>query len=225
MVHRLPTSFLLLALALPVRAQNVVLDEGEFRILQDGRAVGTETFTIRRLGQGADTHVIANAVIELELPGGHEQIKPLLRTGPDLSLSAYQVEVSGPEPVEIAVTSSGRRLLARTRSPSGEQEREFRATPGTVLLEQGVAHQYWFLAQLMGGTAVAILVPRAGSQDRMEVKSTATESVVVAGERIQARHVTFELNGAAHEVWYDGEDRVLRVEVPGSGFLAERSTL
>src|SRR5687767_12991651 len=223
MTPRLLAALLPLALALPLGAQTVVLDEGTFRIMREGQSVGTETFAIRRTGQGVDAQVLANAEITLDLPSGTELVKPLLSTGSDLSLSDYQVEVVGEHPLQIAVTSSGRRLLARTRSPAGEQEREFRAAPGGVLLEEGVAHQYWFLSQLTEGTSVNVLVPRAGAQDLIEVRSVRPESLVVAGAPAQARHVTFVINGAIHEVWYDAEDRVLKVDVPGSGFGAERT--
>jgi hypothetical protein len=224
MIHRLLAPFFVLAAALPLEAQTVILDEGTFRILRAGQSVGTESFTIRRTGQGAEAQVLANGEITLDLPSGQELVKPLLQTGPDLSLSAYQVEVSGPDRREIFVTSSGRRLLVSTRAPGGDQEREFRAAPGGVLLEEGVAHQYWFLSQLTEGTAVNVLVPRAGAQDRIEVRSVRPESLVVAGAPAEARHVTFAINGAIHEVWYDGEDRVLKVDVPGSGFTAERTS-
>jgi len=224
MLRRLLAPFFLLTLALPLGAQTVVLDEGTFRILRGGASVGTESFTIRRTGQGADAQVLANAEITLDLPSGAELVKPLLQTGADLSLSAYQVEVSGPDRLEIFVTPSGRRLLVSSRSPAGDQEREFRAAPGGVLLEEGVAHQYWFLSQLTEGTAVNVLVPRAGAQDRIEVRSVRPESLVVAGAPAEARHVTFAINGAIHEVWYDAEDRVLKVDVPGSGFGAERTS-
>src|SRR5687768_10753720 len=124
MLRRILAPFFLLTLALPLGAQTVVLDEGTFRILRGGETVGTESFTIRRTGQGVDAQVLANAEITLDLPSGQELVKPLLQTGPDLSLSAYQVEVSGPDRLEIFVTSSGRRLLVSTRSPKGDQERE-----------------------------------------------------------------------------------------------------
>ena len=224
MLCRTLPGILLLALALPVRAQNVVVDQGTFRIFDHGREVGTETFTIRRIGQGEDTHVIANAVIELDLPGGHQQVKPLLRGGPDLSLSAYQVEVSGSVATEVAVTLSGRRFLTRTRSPSGELDREFRATPGAVVLDNGVAHQYWFLSRLAEGTEVTALVPRAGAQYRIQVRESILESIEAADAQVQARHVTLAIEGHVHEVWYDAEGRVLKVVVADSGFTAERTS-
>jgi hypothetical protein len=224
MLSRTLPGILLFALALPVRAQNVVVDEGTFRIFDHGRDVGAETFTIRRVGQGTDTHVIANGVIELDLPGGHQQVKPLLRSGSDLSLSAYQVEVSGSDPTEVAVTLSGRRFLTRTRTLSGELEREFRATPGTVVLDNGVAHQYWFLSRLTEGTEVTALIPRAGAQYRIQVREALVESVQVAGAEVQARHVTLAIEDRVHEVWYDAEGRVLKVVVADTGFSAERTS-
>jgi hypothetical protein len=214
---------LLLTLALPLRAQNIVLDEGVFRLLREGREIGTETFAIRRVGQGAEAHVIANAVIELDLPTGREQVKPLLRAESDLSVSRYQLEVSGLQPTAIAMELNGRRFVARTRTPSGQQEREFRATPGAVLLEEDVAHQYWFLSQLAEGSEVTALVPRAASQHRVVVRSARPESIELDGTPVQSRHVTLEVDDRAHEVWYDADGRVLRVLVPATGFSAERT--
>jgi hypothetical protein len=212
------------AAAAPARAQVAVLDEGTFRLAVGGREIGTETFTIRRVGQGPDAHVIANAVIELDLETGHEQVKPLLQTAPDMSVARYQLEISGRESTELAVTLQGRRFVARTRTPSGEQEREFRANPGTVLLEQGVAHQYWFLSQLPEGADVTVLVPRAGDQHRVVVRASRAESLELRGATVEARHATLEVDGAVHEVWYDPDGRVLKALVPGTGFSAERTS-
>lgn len=212
-----------LAFATPVAAQNVVLDEGAFRVSLHGRVVGTETFAIRRAGQGAEAHVIASADIELDLPAGAEVVKPLLQTGADHELRAYQLEVAGLETLDVAVTASGRRLLARSRSPAGDQEREFRAVPGEVVLEQGVAHQYWFLSGLAEGATATALIPRLGEQGRIEVRSVRPEAVRVGNAELVARHATFAVDGALHEVWYDTEGRVLRVRIPSSGYAAERT--
>ena len=224
MLSRTLPVILLFALTLPVRAQNVVVDEGTFRIFAHGRDVGTETFTIRLVSQGADTHVIANGVIELDLPGGHQQVKLLLRSDSDLSLSAYQVQVSGSDATEVAVTLSGRRFLTRTRTPSGELEQEFRAIPGTVVLDNGVAHQYCFLSRLTEGTEVTALIPRVGAQYRIQVREALVGSVQVAGAEVQARHVTFTIEDRVHAVWYDANGRVLKVVVADTGFSAERTS-
>ena len=41
-----------LLVPLALRAQTATLDEGSFRLLVDGREVGTETFSIRKSGEG-----------------------------------------------------------------------------------------------------------------------------------------------------------------------------
>ena len=92
------------------------------------------------------------------------------------------------------------------------------------MLEEDVAHQYWFLSQLAEGTGVTVLVPRAGRQDRVVVRASRPESLALGGATVEARHVTLEIDGGVHEVWYDADGRVLKVVVPATGFAAERTT-
>ena len=107
---RLPAALALgvLWLAPGAAAQNIVLDEGEFRVTVRGLEVGRETFSIHRMGSGADAKVIASGEVEL----GARQMRPLLETTPDLFLTAYQVKVSGDETLEVYVKSNGSRLVA-----------------------------------------------------------------------------------------------------------------
>ena len=208
----------------PAAAQNVVLDEGTFQIYRGGSQVGTETFTIRRVGAGNDAHVLANAVVELQLPTGRRELRPLLRAGADFALNAYQVEVSGDQVVSVAVTATDRRYVARTRSESGEREREYRGGEGTLVLDEGVAHQYYFVGPAADrGGAVPVIVPRTGAQVRYEVQDAGTESIRVGGQSVEARHVTLTGDGQVHEVWFDARGRVLRVSIPALDYMAVRT--
>lgn len=205
-------------------AQNVVLDEGTFQIYRGGAPVGTETFTIRRVGSGDDAHVLANAVVEMQLPTGRRELRPLLRAGADFALSAYQMEVSGDEVVSVAVTATDRRFVARTRSESGEREREYRGGEGTLVLDEGVAHQYYFLGPAADrGGAVPVIVPRTGEQARLEVRDAGTESLRIGGRTVEARHVILSGEGQTHEVWFDERGRVLRVSIPALDYQAVRT--
>lgn len=205
-------------------AQNVILDEGTFLVYRGGTQVGTETFTIRRVGAGADAHVLANAVVELELPTGRRELRPLLRAGADFALSAYQVEVSGDQVVTVAVSSTDRRFVARTRSESGEREREYRGGEGTLLLDEGVAHQYYFVGPAADrGGAVPVIVPRAGLQTRLDVRDAGTETIRIGSESVQARHVILSGGDQTHEVWFDARGRVLQVTIPSLDYRAVRT--
>jgi hypothetical protein len=210
----------------PLAAQSVTVDQGSFRIFLEGRAAGLEAFAIRRSGAGADLQMVATAEIELQVPEGNTTVTPLLQTaGGDMGVSGYQIRVSGALQEEVVVTLGDRRFLSRVRSERGEREREYRATAGTVLLDPGVAHQYYFVAQRLSNRTVTIPVisPREGRQFDLTV-TTVSDSTPVQLEEgtVTGRQLRLEGDGRVRNLWVDAEGRVLRVEDPERGYLAVR---
>jgi hypothetical protein len=208
-----------------VRAQVVTLDEGTFRITVDGRNVGSESFQIRRSGSGEAAQVIATAEIRMEVPEGRIDLRPALQaSGAEMAVTAYQIKVSGGIQEEITVTLGDRRFRSSIRSERGEREREFRAAPGTLLLDLGVAHQYYFLGARIGSESVTIPVisPRQGTQFDLRVSPVGTQSIRIGDADVQARHLRLEGEGGVRELWIDAEGRVLRVDVPEQGYVALR---
>lgn len=210
---------------LPAQAQSVAVDEGVFRITVDGTAAGTETFSIRRSGSGAEAQVIASAEIQMQVPAGRVDLRPALQaSGGEMAVSAYQIKVSGDRQEEIYVTLGERRFLTKILSERGEQEREYRANPGTLLLDTGVAHQYFFLSQRLpsGSGTVPVIVPREGRQFEMRVTLVGEEQIDIGGSSIASRHLRLEGNQETRELWVDAQGRVLRLEHAGSGYVALR---
>ncbi|TVR64428.1 MAG: hypothetical protein EA422_06800 [Gemmatimonadales bacterium] len=211
-----------------LEAQGITLDEGTFTLYLDGREVGTETFAIRRSGEGPQAQIIATAEIQMEVPEGRLDLRPALQAaGADMEVSAYQIRISGHMQEEIYVTLGDRRFRTSVRSERGEQEREYRATPGTVLLDTGVAHQYFFISARMGtsGGSVPILIPREGVQYDLQVSVVGTERIQIGGTSLDARHLRLEGRGETRDLWVDGEYRILRLEHPAEGYVAERQSL
>jgi len=212
----------------PGLAAQSVVDEGVFLVSRGGEAVGTEQFAIRRTSTGGDGRLIATAEIELELSSGSRRVSSALEVSQrDLRVSAYQVKVSGDAPAEIYMTLSGRRFQAKVVTSDGEQFREYRATAGAVILEEGIAHHFHFLAARVGGgeSRVPVISPRAGGQRSARVSREDTERIQIAGQSVQARHLRVEMDGSRHDVWVDDQGRVLRVMDPESGYRAERRDL
>ena len=210
--------------AAPLSAQTTVVDEGSFRLSIRGTPVGTETFAIRRSGTGdAATHVAQGRIA---LDSG-EQTRALLQVeGPDLRPSAYQIEVTGPEKQSIRGQAAGNRFRATIVSTAGETMREYIASEGAIVLDDGVAHQYYFLAGSVDGGRVPIIIPRQSRQISASVSSAGTESIRVAGVSVSARRIVVEPAGLPQRiVWVDGEGRVLRLEIPDESFVAERTAL
>ena len=230
----LARAFLPVALALPalltapmsVATQSVVVDEGTFVVSLEGSPAGTERFTIRRAGVGDDAIVIANAVIHLDRGEGPTELRPLLEAVPldDVSTN-YQLKVSGAENSELSVRLAGRRYISRIQTEAGDEEREFLARPGTRILEEGVAHHYYFLRAVREGSATPVIEPRTRRQLQLVASAPVEEEIRVGATPVRARKVTFSAADDVRHVWFDGQGRVLRVEIPARAYVAERQDL
>lgn len=208
-----------------VDAQTVTVDEGTFRLSVRGTPVGTETFAIRRNGEGPGATVVAQGRVVLD---SGDQTRSLLQfEGPGLRATAYQIEVTGPEKQSISGQAAGSRFRATIVSTAGEQMREYLASEGAVVLDDGIAHQHYFLVSSTGGSgSVPIIIPRQSRQVTARVSDLGTESITVAGRNVQARRLRVEPQGLAPRfLWVDPQDRVLRLSIPDDDYLAERTAL
>jgi hypothetical protein len=210
----------------PGAAQSVVVDEGTFAVSLGGRPAGTEQFTIRRAGVGDEAIVIANAVIRLDRGAGPTELRPLLEVTPldDTSVN-YQLKVSGAEISEVSVRVAGHRYIARMRTDAGEEEREFLARPGTRIVEEGVAHHYYFLRSVREGATVPVIEPRTRRQVQLVAAAGPEEDLEVGSVRVRARRVVLTAGADVRNVWFDAQGRVLRVEIPAQGYVAQRQDL
>lgn len=208
-------------------AQGVIVDQGEFAIEIGGQQVGTEEFVLRRAGLGREDAVFANAVVSVSRGTEGWEIRPLLRAVPDDGAAdSYQVSVTGTDAIEIRLALQGRRYLATIRSARGDEDREFQARESTRVIESGVAHQYYFLGDLLEGRSAPVLEPRTSRQLTFSVTRREDVEIDVGSSSVRARRVEFRSDkGDDRTVWYDRQGRVLRVEVPSQGYVAIRTDL
>jgi hypothetical protein len=218
-------SALLLVAPLPLAAQTV--DQGTFRVSVDGRDVGTEEFTITQSGTGAVAVTLASGKVDLRLAEGTLQLTPRLRAqGVGADPVQYQVDVAGDAPERVVGTIGGGRVSAKIVTAAGEQLREYVASAGAVVLDDGVAHHYYFLATRTHAGRVPIIVPRENRQVMATVSSRGEESVQVGGRAVRLFHLLVQPQGGTEaNVWVDDLNRVIKVEIPGRRYLAERTEL
>lgn len=206
-------------------AQTAVLDEGSFRLSIRGTPVGTETFTIRRSGSGANATTVAQGRIVLD--SGEQTQAVLELQGAGLRPAAYQIEVRGGNRQNITGRAAGNRFRATIVSNAGEQMREYLVSENAVILDDGVAHQHYFIAVAVGeGGRVPVIVPRQNRQVTAQVRVSGSESIQVAGRQVSARRISIEISGLdPRTVWVDAQNRVLRLSIPDQDMLAERTAL
>lgn len=226
-----PVTIGLIALfaALPAAAQTVTLDEGTFRLLVGGREVGTETFSIRQNGSGADAVIIARGRVVVNSDPGARELTSSLQLAGTLRPAAYDVRLEGEDARQIAGRVAGGRFSARVVSSAGENMREYLVSDGAVVVDDGIAHHYYFLARRLGSESSAripIVIPQDSRQVVAEISAGSGEAVTVGGSSVQGRRITVRPgDGAERIVWVDGEGRVLRVEIAANRFVAERTAL
>ncbi len=208
--------------ALPAQSSDE-LDSGIFELLQDGDVVGVERFVIRHDGTAvrAAARVTSNRGASRIRDG---EVRLLL----DGSFHPERYELKPEEgPLESVVgLRRGNRLRVQSDSEDGERVKEFVAPAGLAVLERGYAHQYFLLLRLLDtaprGTPLSLVVPSEGKQFRATIRDEGEELIPIGGETIAARHYVIEGGEEVHAVWADGDGRVLRVEIRGLGWAAQR---
>lgn len=210
-------------------AQVVEVDEGTFIVELNGRAVGTETFRIRRSGFGDNARTIAEGTLEIVEDGVIHMVRSgISATGVRMSLDLYDVKVSAPSELSILLERHGDRMVSVTSSEAGVVEREYRqvlARTPTVVLDRFFAHHYFFITpyQAPSGTNLSAILPRPGGQSTGTLRMTTVEPLDFETVTVQAQRLEFRLDGDVHEIWLDGQNRVLRVRIRSQGYLARRS--
>jgi hypothetical protein len=204
-------------------AQGVVVDQGVFAVSYHGRPAGTEDFSIRRAGLGPDDAMFANATVTLSRDGTSQQIRPLLRATPAGVAIEYQVEVGGADALELGLRRVARRYVATIRSVAGEEQREFPAATETRILEQDVAHFYYFLRETEPASVTPVIEPRARTRLQLTAGPPVDETILIGSTSLAARRVDYTDGAEVRRVWFDALGRVLRVEIPATGYVAERT--
>ncbi len=163
----------------------------------------------------------------LSLPTGSLDLQSRLRaSGIQASPVAYEVSVGGSAPRKIVGTIGSGRFSAKIVTSSGEQLREYVASDGAVVLDEGVAHHYYFLARRVRNGSVPILIPRENRQMMATVTDRGQERVDVGGTAATLYHLVVQpRDGDERHVWVDDLNRVIKVEIPARNYSAVRTTV
>ncbi|HSG49293.1 MAG TPA: DUF6134 family protein [Longimicrobiales bacterium] len=207
--------------AFPLHGQVVPLDDAIFVLYRQDTVVGDEHVTLHRMGLGQAARIIGQS--EVRMQDGTE-MRPRVEASPEMRPTTYQNKFTGAEAGEVMLSRSGRRLVARTQTATGESQREFRISDRTVILEPQVVLLYYLLRPWAEtpDTEITALDPRTGAQQSLMVRVVGAERLRVGRVTVEAQRIRLEGGDQVTEVWFDEEGRVLRVEIPALGFRAER---
>ena len=212
------------AVAVPVRAPAQLLDSGTFVLNAGGREIGTEEFTIRRLGTGDAQVTVATG--SLSLRDGRTVTTTLRLVGTAMTLNEYEVSVSGSDTLAVRVVRDGNRLRTRTVGPWGEEAREYRARASTVIFDDGVVHHHFLLRTLVeaygADTRIHAVAPLAEMTEHPMRPDVGSETIEIGGERVETTRFRLSSEGESRTAWFDGSGRLVRVVLAARGLEAVR---
>lgn len=205
-----------------------IVDQGSFTITVSGAAGGRETFAVRRSAQGyqaSGTALFAD-----------RRLLPTLSTDLAGVPVSYALDAQGgPGRVErISVVRDRGFLTLRARWAEQESVRELPAAAprrgpdstlagGTVLVDDDIVHQYYFLMLGRREGVVSLLVPRRRAVFSMRIERLGPDSIRVANRSLPAERVRLTGNGEGERlVWVDSAGRVLQLSIPERHLIATR---
>ena len=197
-----------------------IMDEGSFTITVNGRTVGRENFRITSNTRGSATEYVARA----DVTYGDRKQSTELRTEAEGGVVRYVITTRAAGATESweGDVAAGR-LSAKISSARGTSAREYMMTPGALLLDDGVMHQYWFLALRARDGGIPVVVPR-----QTNVKATVTmttvgeEQLQIGNHDLASTHLRAAVGSEATDVWVDKSGRLLKIAVPSRGIVAVR---
>ena len=118
------------------------------------------------------------------------------------------------------------RFSVLVQTKSGEAAREYLMKPGTVLLDDEIFHQLYFVA-LAGlaspDSSVMVISPREASQRRYQLEFKGVDVVVIGRQNLTGRHFALTDGSSVRaEMWVDALGRLLKASVPDKGLVATR---
>lgn len=202
-----------------------LIDQGRYDITVGDRVAGTETFAIRRQGEGY------MAVGRIQLEGDGTWLRSAefgLRTDGAYAPVRFETRALGRIAHTLIVTRTGTRLRITSSSEEGDRMTELLAAPDQVLLEPGIAQHYYFVIRRLkaaGGQPIELvaILPGDGQEQPIRVAGVASTQVTIGGVLRPADRYELDVGGTRHIVWADAADgRILRVELPDRRWTSVR---
>jgi hypothetical protein len=203
-------------------------DRGVFVISQQGRPIGTETFTIK----SSRHRVEAEAKIELHVEQDGKtysfETTPKLVMDEKLQPVTYSWSQKGAQSSELSVDFRSTPAKIHYRTIKGEaDDREFDLPKDVVILDDNVIHHYQLVVeryrQTHGGKQTFhAFIPQEALPGSLNVEEVGKEQVDIGGERRTLRHLVVTTDLARIDLWADGQDHVQRVSIPVAGIEAVR---
>jgi hypothetical protein len=182
--------------------------------------VGRESFTIRRGSPSAPDGFTISTSVSYPAAGPRVTLSPVVELGPDSLPRQMQFDVFGGGQRRIYLQFGPHRVTLRDVHPGGESARELPRASPAILVDDSVFALYALLPR--GAGHLAALAARTGEQSAAQIIDRGDEHTTLQGVGRTLRHLVLRVGEQPRDLWYDAQGRLMRVDLPAAGLVAER---
>lgn len=202
------------------------VDQGVLVVRHDTIEIARESFRLTQSPSRGDTSWTLSASISYDRTRPIVRLNPLLVVDYDSLPRTLQYEVNDGRGVRTILGQLGRnRLTLREVAPGAERAREFYISGPSIVLDDSVFALYAFAGWHARSqpTTITAIYPRATRRETLTITDHGIEATTLNRDPARLRHVslTGATTGAVH-MWFAGDGRLMKVEVPSRRVLVER---
>ncbi len=202
--------FLLLSGVLLAQQPAPLTDKGVFRILAEGKQIGTERFEIESTGSGYR----ARGDLQVRMPGAGEATESsVLNLNGNFEVTSYTRIQKAPKKASAQVEFSSGTAKAHYVGTSGEADYVYYLEPKVVVLDTNFFHHYVFLLeqyqmQKGGAQHVQVFIPQEGTPGMVLLEHAGKDG---SNDKWVAKTEALEIH-----IWSDTARRLMKLAVPAA---------
>jgi len=218
-MRKLKTTIFLLLIVLPVFAFADDEISGSFQILQDGKVIGAERYSITFEEDGQVT-TESQGTLKYDQSEIKDYTRLIMRSlsGP---IHTYQREAYlNQVPKELAATYQGGELLIELNEAARKREKRLQVTPSTLIVDVGIWHHLHLLIhryshRVGGEQSFMIVIPsEMRVVEKVSVKHIGWEAVALSDGYFMAHRYFINRQDMGMTVWADKQGQILKIDVP-----------
>ncbi len=222
-LHTLIPSAGLLAFVLLGAASNASAQSASFAVSQNGKAIGTASFTFKSNSTGIDSA----SLVRVEMQGLNYSLSKNEELSPTYALLHVQLSaLVNNSAVNVAAKPDGAQFLMNISANGRANTTRLDFHKSTVFLpdfDPGSLQTLLTLAAATNNRDLWAIIPKqAGSISPIQLATYRDEQGTLDGKPITVHHLVATIAGATTDLFADPENQLLQAELPQQGFALVR---
>jgi hypothetical protein len=218
------------AIGVQTTAKDIAQEQGEFKILVDGKEVGTEKYVLAVMGDSASS----TSILDVKNPadsGKKEHMESKLDMDGQFRPRNYRLtkDVDGKK-VSIVGFFSPNQAMFEYSAGTVPVKKGLLVGNDYTILDTNLFHHFVFLVRLFKFDSkdkiqrFEVVIPQSVDSGILKVSEMDRETLVVKGKKTETRRLQVDSGALVIHLWVDKQHVLHRISVPGSSIEVLRDS-